>query len=203
MTISRKEQIIEEAIAAVADLGFKRTNARSVAARLGIRPSNVFYYFKTEQDLVMAMLGKIVSTNQLIVESYSASRPGNNVLQKLSGYLIGNLNWAFTYRSQVTVLLYGISEGQSDRRLLELVSKALDTGEQKIYNLLAVGIAEQEFSLIEGFNLHQAAASLHQILIGLIVRSISESGANLQEYMTRMLAMVQVLILSNGTSYGS
>jgi len=193
MGSERKKSIILEAVRATSELGFKKTNARSIAERLGIQPSNVFYYFKTEPDLTKAMLAQIVLTNEDVVEKFTDKKQPTSCRQKLKCYILGNLEWAINHRESVNVLLYGICEGQSDPELLQLISKALLLGEDKVYNLIVAGIAEDEFRLTIDLKPREVAKALHQSIIGHIVRSSTET-PSMQIYLKRMNAVLDSFI---------
>ncbi len=193
MGSNRKNSIISEAIAATSVLGFKRTNARSIAERLSIQPSNVFYYFKTEQELTKAMLEQIVLTNNDMVEKFSEKRNPTTYRQKLASYILGNLEWAARHPESVNVLLFGICEGQSDSNLLQLISKALSQGEEKVYNMIVAGLAEGEFTINVDLKPREVAKALHQSIIGQTVRSVTEQ-SSVKLYHKRMTATLDCFI---------
>jgi len=193
MGSDRKQIILKEAIATTAELGFKRTNARSIAERLEIQPSNIFYYFKTEPELIKAMLQQIVLTNSVVVSEVLAKQKPSSSREKLVCYIAGNLEWSLRNPDHVSVLLFGICEGQSDPSLLSLITNALSAGEEKVYHMITAGIAEGEFHLKGKLKPREVAKAIHQTIIGHTVRSITEKPSK-SLYLKRIEAVLEQFI---------
>lgn len=164
----REKQIIEAAIECIFRSGVQKTNANLIAKRLGIPSSLVFYYFPNQKKLFDTLIGYIVSVNRSVVFSHIEKKTVKGTFERIQAYIEGNLEWGKKNPAHVAVMMYGLVESSHNPEMREAVVTALQGGEDRVYSLLAVGVAEKEFSL--GLGIREMARTIHQSLIGAIIR---------------------------------
>lgn len=165
---NRKLLIIESAIQCMKERGSGGTNSNVVAKIMGIRPSNVFYYFPKQSDLFEAMVDYIILSNIEVVGRFS--RPQTSFRAQLEDYIVGNLKWGEENPAHVAVLYYGISEVLSNREIGTVVAESLQNGEERVYTLLAKGVVEREFVVVG--EIRDASKVIHQAVIGAITQQL-------------------------------
>ncbi len=69
----RREAILEAATAILIDDGYARLSTRTIAARAGMRPGNLQYYYRAKVDVVRAMLGRYLDAAARAVETRIAA----------------------------------------------------------------------------------------------------------------------------------
>jgi AcrR family transcriptional regulator len=73
----RREAILAAATAILVDDGYARLSTRNIAARAGMRPGNLQYYYRSKNDVVRAMLARYLERAAQAVEERIAARGGS------------------------------------------------------------------------------------------------------------------------------
>lgn len=160
-----RHSIVLESIKLIARDGVKECSSGRLAQSLGLAPSHVFYYFPKMSDLYSEILTHIVETNVTYVAAkfLKASSP----FEQLKIYLSGNLGWSFSQPDHVATLLTFAAGSDENSKLSLLTREVLNTGEQKIYQLICQGLIENDFSSV--LPPKELATLIHQLLTGTIV----------------------------------
>ncbi len=164
---AKEKLILEEAIRCIRERGLKETNSNAIAARLKMRPSNVFYYFPKQQDLYDRLIQYCVSFNQEITSKFIDKASGRGSKEQMFAYLKGNLSWATKHPEQVAIFLSGAGAPDPENSLRRVASSALAEGESKVSSILAHGVAKEE--LILRYSLESCSQIIHHALMGAIV----------------------------------
>lgn len=188
--MSRREEIISAAIKCLGQNGVQKTNGHSVAKEMGIRPSNVTYYFATSEALLAAMVEHIVQTNQSIVNPMLIAATSR--MNEVEAYLDGNLKWVQKHPDHFAVLMAGFMEAPRRKPLGVLVNAALDAGTERLYSIIAKGVVEG--SLKGKVNSHETAKILHHLLVGALVRFFTEAGDSVDTYRMRLFVLARELL---------
>lgn len=163
----KKIQIIRTAIKCVAQYGIESTSAETIAKKMGIAQSGIFYYFPTQEDLFNSLDGFIAQTNHAVVTKYHSSTGAASTWEKLTGHLNGNLEWAKKYPDQVCALLIAMAKTSRSRSVRQRVNKLFQVGEDRIAALLAEGIRNREF--IYRGDITELACFVHKSLTGILI----------------------------------
>lgn len=86
----RQETILDAATAILIDEGYARLSTRKIAARAGIRPGNLQYYYRSKQDVVRAVLERYLDRAFETVEARVADAggtPADRLQSALDGIL--------------------------------------------------------------------------------------------------------------------
>lgn len=72
----RSEEILDAATQLLIEDGYAQLSTRKVAARAGMRPGNLQYYYRTKQDVVRALLERYLARSMSAIEArVAASAP--------------------------------------------------------------------------------------------------------------------------------
>lgn len=186
----RRVQIVETAISLLASEGISRTKAADVAKKLGIRPSLVFYHFKTNQDLHNAMIAHIVLTNNHFVNQAMAKAPSTPIDQ-VRAYCKATLRWGVNYPAHVSCFLYNFAETLSKTGTSELVQKALHAGSDKLMNLLGQGVMAGALRLRCS---HETVEIVHDTLTGCVIKNFLQNKKTSELSEKKIDELIQYLI---------
>jgi AcrR family transcriptional regulator len=92
--MSKKPEILEAATHLFAAKGFKETSMTEVAAISGTAGSNIFYHYKTKEDILLAILKKIRDELLLEIETFLSERHFQNGLEMFESAVAFYLNLA-------------------------------------------------------------------------------------------------------------
>ncbi len=81
----RSEEILDAAATLLATDGYAQLSTRKIAARAGIRPGNLQYYYRTKQDIVRALLDRYLADSMRAIEARVASSAGSPEARLLAG----------------------------------------------------------------------------------------------------------------------
>ena len=83
--IRRSEEILDAAATLLALDGYAQLSTRKIAARAGIRPGNLQYYYRTKQDVVRALLDRYLAESMRAIEQRVAASEGTPEARLRSG----------------------------------------------------------------------------------------------------------------------
>ena len=184
--MSKKIEILKAAAHLFATKGFKGTSMNEVAAMTDTAESNIFYHYKTKEDIFLAILKSIKEEILSDFETYLAQNRFSNGMAMLESTIAFYLNLAGT-RAELFMLLhhrfpYDLAAVNATCRehletiytcFVDLFEKAIQLGQTdgSIVQASARKKALLIFAMVDGvvrfntFNLYEAGA-LYEELIG-------------------------------------
>lgn len=85
---ARRTQIIDCAVALIAEVGYPQASLAKIAERAGIAKSAVLYYFRTKDDLVGALVEKVFGASATVMVPRIAA--AQSATDKLAAYVDAN-----------------------------------------------------------------------------------------------------------------
>lgn len=183
--MSKKIDILKVATHLFAAKGFKETSMAEVAAITGTAGSNIFYHYKTKEDILLAILNKIKDELLLEIETFLGGHHFPNGLDMLEGAVAFYLNLAGA-KQELFMLLhhrfpYELAAVNSTCRehleaiytcFIDLFEKAIRLGQEdgSIVETSARKTAMVLFAMIDGvvrfntYNLYDAGALYDELL---------------------------------------
>jgi len=83
--LRRSEEILDAAATLLVEDGYAQLSTRKIAARAGIRPGNLQYYYRTKQDVVRALLDRYLAVSMRAIEERVAASAGTPEARLRSG----------------------------------------------------------------------------------------------------------------------
>jgi AcrR family transcriptional regulator len=102
--MSKKTEILEAAIHLFAARGFKETSMNEVAALTGTAGSNIFYHYKTKEDILLAILKRIKDELLHEIETFIHERHFSDGIEMFENAVAFYLNLAGTKPEQFMLL---------------------------------------------------------------------------------------------------
>jgi len=183
--MSKKIEILEAATHLFAAKGYKETSMTEVAAITGTAGSNIFYHYKTKEDILLAILKRIRDELLLEIETFLGESHFPNGLEMLEGAVAFYLNLAGA-KQELFMLLhhrfpYELAAVNSTCReyleaiytcFIDLFEKAIRLGQEdgSIVETSARKTAMVLFAMIDGvvrfntYNLYEAGALYDELL---------------------------------------
>lgn len=127
-----KDDILEAAVASVAEVGLQRASISHVAEKAGASKTSVLYHFRNREGLVAALALKVLSDFQEGV-STGSKLPKGDVARAEAGV---RAFFKPEYRESLVVMRELMTQGAFDKRMGELVRFAVETRVQMIASLL-------------------------------------------------------------------
>jgi AcrR family transcriptional regulator len=183
--MSRKTDILKVATHLFATKGFKETSMAEVAAIAGTAGSNIFYHYKTKEDILLAILNKIKDELLLEIKTFLDGHHFQNGLEMLEAAAACYLNLAGA-KQELFMLLhhrfpYELAAVNSTCRehleaiytcFIDLFEKAINLGQEdgSIVETSARKASMVLFAMIDGvvrfntYNLYNAGALYDELL---------------------------------------
>jgi AcrR family transcriptional regulator len=97
---SRKQQILEAAVALFADRGYYKTTTADVAREVGVTQPYVFHFFKTKENLYLAVLEQ---ASAKILQAFATVEAPPEQLMEAMGRAFTNL--LVSYRNEILLVM--------------------------------------------------------------------------------------------------
>jgi len=100
---ARRAQIIDCAIAAIAELGYTRASLAEIAKRAGISKSVISYHFAGKDDLIRQVVTGILQRGMAAMEPAVGAQP--TARAKLRAYITANLEYMREHPREIAALV--------------------------------------------------------------------------------------------------
>ncbi len=98
-----KDNIIEEAMKLIIDLGFKHMSMRKLASRLGMSPTNIYYYYASQDEIYLNIQIKGFKALKKILKK--ASLPEKDPIDALEKIIQAYLKFGFDNPDYYQIML--------------------------------------------------------------------------------------------------
>src|SRR5919201_2479477 len=135
--VGKRERLVESATALFHEQGVHRTTLAEVAERAEVPLGNVYYYFKTKDDLVGAVLDGYQEQAAFLIASLERSRTPQARLKALVRNWTDMRDAIVRYGCPIGTLCaeLHISQGGHDREAAEVVARIIDWSEDQFRQL--------------------------------------------------------------------
>ena len=133
---AKSDAILQAAATLFAERGFHRTAMDDVAAALGLTKPTVYHYFKTKNDVLLAILADAIAA---IEAAFNSARPDAPALDALAEGLGGYVEVACTPQGAVLVQTLDTDLDPASRRAMVSARSVID---ERIRALLERGVQE-------------------------------------------------------------
>jgi AcrR family transcriptional regulator len=132
--LNKQEEILKSALKLFVEFGFHNTPTSKIAKEAGVANGTLFHYYKTKEDLILALYTSIKS--KLSIRLYASTDPEKGYKELLETIYMNTLNWArehpqefyFTQQFNTSPFLSLVSSEEITRQAkphLELIELAI------------------------------------------------------------------------------
>ncbi len=105
-----KEKILDTATMLFADKGFDGTNVQEIADAAGVNKAMLYYYFKSKDDLLMAVIGRFIEGIRDSIPQHFAA--GGDTARSIENFLDFYIEYLASNRSFVRLMAWELLSGQ-------------------------------------------------------------------------------------------
>ena len=148
-TAGKRDRLVESATALFHEQGVQRTTLAEVAERAEVPLGNVYYYFKTKDELLGAVLDGYLEQAAALIASFERSRTPQARLKALVRNWVDMRDAVVRHGCPMGTLCAELdkSEGGLDRQAAEVMARIIDWSEDQFRQLGRPDAAARELAL--------------------------------------------------------
>ncbi|WP_067805718.1 TetR/AcrR family transcriptional regulator [Nocardia beijingensis] len=167
----RRGQIVDSAIALIAEVGHARTSLSRIAEKAGVSKAAVLYHFKNKEELLDQVLDRVLGG--LVEQVEAAVRAAGTPADAVGAYIRAMLGHLSAHPSHIRALTEVIAIAEAAGRS---TLRADSSRWRVLANLLAAGQADGRF---RAFDVETTAVVVSGAIDGLVGRWLTEPGFDL------------------------
>ncbi len=161
-----KAKIIEEAMRLIIDLGFKNMSMRKLATRLGMSPTNIYYYYASQDEIYLNIQIKGFKTLKKTLEK--AALPEKDPINALEKIIQAYLEFGFNNPDYYQIMLNSDTPRYLEYQDEKIEPIALKAKQMAIDSIsVPLGVIEAIHSLTPGLQREDSQFRAYHIWITL------------------------------------
>lgn len=135
--MDKKDEILKAALRLFTESGFHATPTSKIASEAGVANGTLFHYFKTKDDLILALYTKHQNELRLFIDRHTTKN--NSIDSTFHAFYISTINWIYENQTAFQFILqfhqspfYQLIPreyiSQNESFLVELLQKGLNEG---------------------------------------------------------------------------
>ncbi len=164
-----REKLLSAAIGVFSKKGFGEASFQDVADASGLKQSSIFYYFKTKEALIEAVMREVIGRGREVIRFKLDIR--DDAFTRLLKYFRATVEWAEENPEDYQMLLLLYYFGSVRKEFSRLYAEILKTARERVLEILLGGERESLFTLPLGAE--KSAELLHDALVGAMVNAVS------------------------------
>jgi AcrR family transcriptional regulator len=185
----RRDQLVECAIDAIAEVGYPRASVAEVARRAGVSKGVITYHFPAKSDLIQAVIADVIAEmGQYMEPRLHAANPAQHPERFIAPYLTTWTGYIKTHGRDVLTLvrIYNAFRDESGRPSL-----AFDVRANEITTVAEILRRGQETGRLGRFDPHTMAAVMKAALDDLLTQYADNPGLDLEAYGAELVTMFE------------
>jgi TetR/AcrR family transcriptional regulator, fatty acid metabolism regulator protein len=187
--VKRRDQLVDCAIDAIADLGFSRTSVAEVARRAGVSKGVVTYHFAAKDDLVHAVIARVLdSMAEYVQPRIYAAEPGMYPEKFIEPYITSWVGYFRTHARDVLALvrIYNGFRDEAGRP-----DPAFGVRADEVIAVAEVLQRGQTSGKLGAFSARVIAASMKAVLDDLLIQFTDNSDLDIEAYGAELVAIFE------------
>ncbi len=185
----RRDQLVECAIDAIAEVGYPRASVAEVARRAGVSKGVVTYHFPAKDDLIQAVIADVIGEmGQYLEPRLRAANPVQHPERFIASYLTGWTGYIQTHGRDVLALvrIYNAFRDESGRP-----TPAFDVRANEITTVAEILRQGQETRCLGSFDPRIMAAVMKAALDDLLIQYADNPELDLDAYGAQLVALFE------------
>jgi AcrR family transcriptional regulator len=187
--LKRRDQLVDCAIGAIAELGFPRMSVAEVARRAGVSKGVVTYHFAAKDDLISAVIAHVLdSMTEYVEPRIYAAEPEKFPEKFIAPYITAWVEYFRTHAREVIALvrIYNSFRDEAGRP-----NPAFDLRADEVTAVGQVLTRGQANGLLGAFSVGVMAASMKAVLDDLLTQFAADPDLDLEAYGTELVALFE------------
>ena len=195
---SRREQILDAAVACFAREGFHRASMQDVCREAGLSAGAIYRYFASKDDIVEAIAAERHARERGFIEAAQAARTPAETVRVLGRSFFRSLDDADEHvRRRVNVQLW--AEALRDERVAAQVRRGVEPPRAVIARLLRAG---QEAGEVRGdVDPESAARALQSLFFGFVLQQAWDADVDVESYLGAVEALMDGMAPRQGRGH--
>ena len=187
--LKRRDQLVDCATEAIAELGFPRASVAEVARRAGVSKGVVTYHFAAKDDLIHAVITReLESMTEFVQPRILAAEPGKFPEDFIAPYLTA---WVDYYRTHATEVLALVRIYNSVRDETGRPIPAFDVRADEVMAVEQVLRQAQAKGKLGTFSPRVIAASMKAVLDDLLIQFTDDPSLDIETYGKELVALFE------------
>jgi TetR/AcrR family transcriptional regulator, fatty acid metabolism regulator protein len=187
--LKRRDQLVDCAIDAIAELGFSRTSVAEVARRAGVSKGVVTYHFAAKDDLVHAVIARVLdSMTEYVQPRLYVAEPDRYPERFIEPYIT---SWAAYYRTHARDVLALVRIYNGFRDEAGRPDPAFDVRADEVTAVEQVLQRGQASGKLGAFTARVIAASMKAVLDDLLIQFTDNSDLDIEAYGAELVAIFE------------
>ncbi len=187
--VKRRDQLVDCAIGAIADLGFPRTSVAEVARRAGVSKGVVTYHFAAKDDLIRAVIAQVLGSMAEFVEPRLLAAEPSRFPEQFIGPYIGTWVEYFRSHTRSVIALARIYDGFRDQAGHPDPAFGVRADEvAAVEQVLRMGQASGKLG---AFSARVMAASMKALLDDMLVQFTADPALDIEAYGAELVRMFE------------
>lgn len=187
--LKRRDQLVDCAIGAVAELGFPRTSVAEVARRARVSKGVVTYHFAAKDDLISAVIAHVLGSMTEYVQPRLLAAEPLKFPEKFIAPYIGT--WVEYFRTHAREVIALVRIYNSFRDEAGRPNPAFDVRADEVTAVEHVLTHGQAKGLLGAFSARVMAASLKAVLDDLLTQFAADPDLDIEAYGTELAALFE------------
>lgn len=187
--LKRRDQLVDCAIDAIAELGFPRTSVAEVARRAGVSKGVVTYHFAAKDDLIGAVIAHVLdSMTEYVQPRLYAAEPERFPEKFIAPYFTTWVEYYRTHARDVIALvrIYNSFRDESGRP-----NPAFDVRADEVTAVEQVLKLGQANGHLGAFSARVVAESMKAVLDDLLIQFAADPDLDIEAYGTELVALFE------------
>jgi len=187
--LKRRDQLIQAAIDAIAEVGFPRTSVAEVARRAGVSKGVITYHFAAKDDLIQAVIADVLaSMTEYIEPRLEAAEPLVYPERFIAPYITTWIEYYRTHAREVLALvrIYNAFRDETGRP-----SPAFDVRAGEIVTIARILEAGQARGGLGDFDARTMAAVMKAALDDALTQYANHPDLDLEAYAAELVALFE------------
>jgi TetR/AcrR family transcriptional regulator, fatty acid metabolism regulator protein len=187
--LKRRDQLVDCAIDAIAELGFPRTSVAEVARRAGVSKGVVTYHFAAKDDLIGAVIAHVIdSMAEYLQPRLYAAEPDKFPEKFIGPYITA---WVEYYRTHARDVIALVSIYNSFRDESGRPNPAFDVRADEVTIVEQVLKRGQAKGQLGAFSARVMAATMKAVLDDVLIQFADDPDLDLEAYGTELVALFE------------
>jgi AcrR family transcriptional regulator len=187
--LKRRDQLVDCAIDAIAELGFPRASVAEVARRAGVSKGVVTYHFAAKDDLISAVIAHVIdSMAEYLQPRLYAAEPDKFPEKFIAPYIAA---WIEYYRTHAREVIALVRIYNSFRDECGRPNPAFDVRADEVTIVEQVLKRGQAKGLLGAFSARVMAASIKAVLDDVLIQFADDPDLDLEAYGTELVALFE------------
>lgn len=187
--LKRRDQLVDCAIDAIAEIGFQRTSVAEVARRAGVSKGVITYHFAAKDDLISAAIARVLdSMTDFVQPRLLAAEPGIFPEKFIAPYIS---TWVEYYRIHAREVIALVRIYNSFRDEAGRPNPAFDVRADEVIAVEQVLRGGQANGKLGAFSARVMAASMKAVLDDLLTQFAADPDLDIEAYGTELVSLFE------------